>query len=66
MKMSGSIGLDPEAWCLGAWMLKDCNGLVEVPEYSIMGWGIGKTSHMLKLQMLCGSLIKSIHRLPAS
>ena len=44
-----------EAWSLGAWMLKDWNGLGEVTEVTALwGEGIGRNSHTLKLQELGG------------
>ena len=55
IKISDSGGLDLEAWCLDAWMLKDWNGLEEVPEVTAFrGEGIGRNSHTLKLQELDG------------
>ena len=55
IKISDSGGLDLEAWCLDAWMLKDWNGLEEVTEVTAFwGEGIGRNSHTLKLQELGG------------
>ena len=47
IKIADSGGLDLEAWCLDAWMLKDWNGLEEVTE-GLEGMGGGdwkKFSH---------------------
>ena len=55
IKISDSGGLDLEAWCLDAWMLKDWNGLEEVTEVTAFwGEGIGRNSHTLELQELGG------------
>ena len=55
IKISDSGGLDLEAWCLDAWMLKDWNGLGEVTEVTaFLGEGIGRSSNTLKLQALGG------------
>ena len=40
IKISDSGGLDLEAWCLDAWMLKDWRGLEEVTEVA-EGIGMG-------------------------
>ena len=57
IKISDSGGLDLEAWCLDAWMLKDWNGLEEVTEVTAFwGEGIGRNSHTLELQELGGFL----------
>ena len=56
IKISDSGGLDPKAWCLDVWMLKDWNKLKEVTEVTAF-WeeGTGRNSHTLKLQELGGS-----------
>ena len=58
IKISDSGGLDLEAWCLDAWMLKDWNGLGEVTEVTAFwGEGIGRNSHTLELQELGGFVL---------
>ncbi len=58
IKISDSGGLDLEAWCLDAWMLKDWNGLEEVTEVTAFcGEGIGRNSHTLELQELAHFLV---------
>ena len=53
IKISYSAGLDLEAWCLDAGCWKDWNGFEEVTEVTAFcGEGIGRNSHMLKLQEL--------------
>jgi hypothetical protein len=52
IKISDAGGLDLEACCLDAWVLKDWNGLEEVTAF--WGEGIGRNSHTLELQELGG------------